>query len=45
MCRLSKEDLQLLGFPMILFDESTEIDPLDTLQINILEFLTLIIDV
>jgi hypothetical protein len=43
--RLSKKDLQFLGFPMIIFDENTEVYPLDALHINILEFLTLIIDV
>jgi hypothetical protein len=42
---LSKEDLLFSGFSMIIFDESTEVDPLDALHINILEFLTLIIDV
>jgi hypothetical protein len=30
---------------MTIFDESTEVDPLDALHINLLEFLTLIIDV
>jgi hypothetical protein len=44
MWRLSKEDLQAMKFPMVALLEPTDIDPVDALHINVLEFVAVIIN-